>query len=190
MKEIFLETKDVYTLKELEKVAPKSKGITQQSVKDIVQALCDDSEIKNDKIGISNYFWCFPSDELNNRNVKMDKLNTEIESSKRKRESIQSEIGEAGKGREESESRAAKLQKLAELQKANVDMRKELQQFADNNPLLVQAMKEDAQTAKEAANRWTDNIFSLRSYCSSNFNIDADTFNKSFEIPEDLDYVN
>jgi hypothetical protein len=39
IKEIFLETKDVFTVKDLEKIAPKSKGVIAQSVKDVVQSL-------------------------------------------------------------------------------------------------------------------------------------------------------
>jgi hypothetical protein len=34
MMEIFFETKDVFQLKDLEKLAPKEKGITAMSVKD------------------------------------------------------------------------------------------------------------------------------------------------------------
>jgi predicted transcriptional regulator len=44
----------------LEKIAPKEKGITEQSVKDVVQGLVDDGLVDTDKIGTSVYFWAFP----------------------------------------------------------------------------------------------------------------------------------
>lgn len=45
---------------ELEKVAPKLKGIVANSVKDVIQKLLDDGLIDSDKIGTSVYYWSFP----------------------------------------------------------------------------------------------------------------------------------
>lgn len=45
---------------ELEKIAPKEKGIIMQSVKEVVQSLVDDSLVDTDKIGTSVYFWSYP----------------------------------------------------------------------------------------------------------------------------------
>lgn len=60
MLQLFYEKREFFTLKELEKIAPKEKGIVMQSVKDIVQALVDDGIIQSDKIGSAIYFWAFP----------------------------------------------------------------------------------------------------------------------------------
>lgn len=46
--------------KELEKLAPKEKGIIANSVKDVVQKLVEDGLVETDKIGTSVYFWSFP----------------------------------------------------------------------------------------------------------------------------------
>lgn len=59
--EIFLEKKDFFQLKELEKMGPKLKGIVSQSVKEVLQSLVDDDLVVCEKIGTSNYFWSFPS---------------------------------------------------------------------------------------------------------------------------------
>jgi hypothetical protein len=50
----------IFSSQELEKIAPKEKGITEQSVKDVVQSLVDDGLVDTDKIGTSVYFWAFP----------------------------------------------------------------------------------------------------------------------------------
>lgn len=47
-------------VQELEKIAPKEKGIIAQSVKDVVQCLVDDGLVDTDKIGTSVYFWAYP----------------------------------------------------------------------------------------------------------------------------------
>ncbi|CAG0897536.1 unnamed protein product [Cyprideis torosa] len=60
MLSIFHDSKDVFTLKDIERIAPKEKGITSQSVKDVLQSLVDDGMVISDLIGSSSYFWSFP----------------------------------------------------------------------------------------------------------------------------------
>jgi hypothetical protein len=47
----------------------------------------------------------------------------------------------------------------------------------------------DTKDAIGAANRWTDNIFIIRSYCCNNFGMEQDKFNEHFGISADFDYV-
>lgn len=60
MLQIFYEKKEFFTLKELERIAPKEKSIVVQTVKDILQGLVDDGLVRSEKIGTSVYFWRFP----------------------------------------------------------------------------------------------------------------------------------
>lgn len=53
--------KDFFQLKDLEKMAPKEKGITAQTVKEVLQSLVNDGLVDSEKIGTSIYFWSFPS---------------------------------------------------------------------------------------------------------------------------------
>ena len=46
-----MEKAEVFSLAELERDLPKHKGIVRQSVKEVLQALCDDSFVDSDKIG-------------------------------------------------------------------------------------------------------------------------------------------
>ena len=64
--------KDFFQLKDLEKLCPKEKGITSQSVKEVLQSLVDDSMVDTDKIGTSIYFWAFPSKA--SQNVSFSKI--------------------------------------------------------------------------------------------------------------------
>jgi len=189
LREIFLESKSVHTLKELEKMGQKQKGIISQSVKEVLQSICDDAMCKSDKIGTSNYFWCFPSDELNQRNVKFAKLEGDIEIAKKRKEQLESERSQSLAARKDTPDRVARLTKLAQLQQQNAKLKEELQQLADNNPLLVQAMRDDAEIAKQAANRWTDAVFSLRSLCTNTFGMEESAFNTNFQVPETFDYI-
>lgn len=60
MLQLFHEKNEFFQLKELEKIAPKEKGIVANSVKEVVQALVNDGAVDTDKIGSSIYFWSFP----------------------------------------------------------------------------------------------------------------------------------
>lgn len=53
--------KDFFTLKELERLCHKEKGIPSMTVKDVLMSLVYDSIVDTDKIGTSVYFWAFPS---------------------------------------------------------------------------------------------------------------------------------
>lgn len=45
------------------------------------------------------------------------------------------------------------------------------------------------QVSQAAVNRWTDNIFSIKSWCKNKFFIEEEVLNKQFDIPEELDYI-
>lgn len=55
--------------------------------------------------------------------------------------------------------------------------------------LTERALSLFPQKILEAANRWTDNIFMIKSWCKRKFDKDDREMNKAFDIPDDLDYV-
>jgi septal ring factor EnvC (AmiA/AmiB activator) len=52
---------------------------------------------------------------------------------------LQKETEEASKGREESAERTKKLEQLAKLKEENAKLKAELQQYAENDPELIEA---------------------------------------------------
>ncbi|RCN27795.1 hypothetical protein ANCCAN_26467, partial [Ancylostoma caninum] len=61
MLELFYESKEFFQMKELEKIAPKKKGVISQSVKEVTQSLVDDGLVECEKIGTFVCYWAFPS---------------------------------------------------------------------------------------------------------------------------------
>ncbi|KAJ1957544.1 Meiotic nuclear division protein 1 [Dispira parvispora] len=189
MEELLFETKDFFQLKELEKIAPKSKGIVAQSVKDVLQELVDDDIVNLEKIGTSNYYWSFPSAARKTRQNKIHELQTEVQQSVKRNEELTNSVNSAQSGREDTEERTELLRQLTEIEQRHALHKKELEQFRECDPVLLKAKERAAQQAKDAANRWTDNIFILQSYCSNKFMIPAADFNRQFGIPEDFDNI-
>lgn len=57
-----------------------------------------------------------------------------------------------------------------------------------NTKFFVYAEKA-AQIAREAANRWTENIWEMQSYCVNNFGIERSAFDQQFGLKDDFDTV-
>ena len=110
MLEILYETKDFFLLKELEKIAPKQKGIIAQSVKDVLQSLVDDNLVDTDKIGTSVYFWAFPSKALALRKARLSEIQDKLAAAKSKNEDVDMILNEAQSGKDESDDRNAILE--------------------------------------------------------------------------------
>ncbi|CAA6660963.1 unnamed protein product [Spirodela intermedia] len=160
--QIFYDSKNFYLLKELEKLGPK-RGVISQSVKDVVQSLVDDDLVLKDKIGTSVYFWSLPScasnqeteSDLANRTKRLKELVEQRDSLKR--------------GREESDERVTALDELKTVEMQHKRLKEQLSCYADNDPATIEAMRNAIEVAHSAANRWTDNIFTLQHWCSTSF---------------------
>ncbi|MEQ2241485.1 Meiotic nuclear division protein 1, partial [Ilyodon furcidens] len=70
--------KDVFQLKDIEKIAPKSKGIAPMTVKEVLQSLVDDNMVDCERVGTSNYYWAFPSKALHARKHKLEELQKQV----------------------------------------------------------------------------------------------------------------
>ncbi|KAL2902014.1 Meiotic nuclear division protein 1-like protein [Bienertia sinuspersici] len=168
MLQIFYDSQDFFLLKELEKMGPK-KGVISQSVKDVIQSLVDDDLVLKDKIGSSIYFWSLPSTAGNQlRNVSR-KLESDLNASKKRYAELVEQCNDLKKGREESDEREEALSELKAVELKHKELKDELAQYADNDPAAFDAMKKATEVAYSAANRWTDNIFTLRQWCANNF---------------------
>ncbi|KAF4527335.1 hypothetical protein B566_EDAN001112 [Ephemera danica] len=102
---------------------------------------------------------------------------------------VQSLVDDGLEDREPSDERTELLKDVSDLQAEVDQLKQELKKYEDNDPVVWEERKQRGAEAKIAANRWTDNIFAIKSWVSSKFNLDDAVVNKQFGIPEDLDYV-
>lgn len=176
-------------MKELEKHVPKATGIVSQTVKDVLQSLVDDRLVNAEKIGTSNYFWSFPSTAMQTRENSRRALTEELSKLRESRDRMEKQLEEASASRQDTSERTELLQTLAELEAARTVASEKLEMHRANDPKLLAAKREAAKEAKLGSNRWTDNIFTLQSYCSNQFCIPKSQFCEQFGIPDDFDYV-
>nr|XP_034186728.1 meiotic nuclear division protein 1 homolog [Osmia lignaria] len=188
MLQIFYEKKEFYTLKELEKIAPKEKGIIVQSVKDVLQTLVDDGLVRSEKIGTTVYFWTFPGENITAIEQRISEASKKIVEAEFKLQKLKEACVKEQIGKEDTEERQILLHELEELKAKEVQLKKQIAKFSDADPEAIAKLVEKAQEYKDAANVWTDNIFAIQSWCKRKFDISEELLNKQFNIPNDLDY--
>jgi len=189
MLEFFFEKQDFFQLKDVEKLCSQEKGITVQTIKDILTSLVDDGLVESEKIGTSVYFWALPSRALQKRQDTIRKLENDLENEKNKNKVLK-EKQEKQSGIEVNEDKNKELQvEYDKLIKQRAALLKELDSYKENDPEACQKMENNIKVAKEACNRWIENIYSLKSWLKNKFRVSEDVIDKQFEIPSDLDYV-
>uniref|UniRef100_A0A8C5QD28 Meiotic nuclear division protein 1 homolog n=1 Tax=Leptobrachium leishanense TaxID=445787 RepID=A0A8C5QD28_9ANUR len=189
MMEIFFETKDVFQLKDLEKIAPKEKGITSMSVKEILQSLVDDAMVDSERVGTSNYFWAFPSKALHARKRKIETLESQLSEANQKKKHLQQSVEKAKVGRQDTEERSRLAKELTSLRHQNEQLKTELEKYKECDPDVIEEIRQSNKVAKEAVNRWTDNVFAVKSWAKKKFGFEESKIDKTFGIPEDFDYI-
>ncbi|XP_012258729.2 meiotic nuclear division protein 1 homolog isoform X2 [Athalia rosae] len=189
MLQLFYEKKEFYQLKDLEKIAPKEKGIVAQSVKDITQTLVDDGLIDTAKIGTSIYFWSFPGKSIKANEKKIEDITQNLLELEIKLAKIHQEILNEKTGKEDTIARQKIMQEITMLQRKESQLQNEVAKHGENEPETIAQMSETAQKYKDAVNVWTDNVFAIQRWCKNKFDISETDLNKQFNISRDLDYI-
>lgn len=185
---VFTESAEFFNAKEVEKLASK-RGLPAQTVKDVLQSLVDDNMVVVDKIGIGNYYWAFPSAVGQKRKAALAGLEDGYSAKKKRRTELTEENARLEAEREATEERVRQLAELEGVRASIATVDTELGRFADCNPEMVERLEAQLVVAKDAANRWTDNLFSLRSHIETKFNMDRAMLNDRLEMDEAFDYV-
>ncbi|CAO3615469.1 unnamed protein product [Cunninghamella blakesleeana] len=183
---LFHESCEVFQLKELEKLGPK-KGIALQSVKEVVQSLIDDNLIMTEKIGISNYYWSFPSAAIQSKKNMIETIQKQLDQGQSTIDQLMNNINNEKIGREPSDERTILINQLNEVIEEQKQLSAQLKQYQNPDTILAQTKAKASKIAKDSANRWTENIWFIQSYCINKLHMDKNTFNQAFNIGDDFD---
>ncbi|CAG2204857.1 Meiotic nuclear division protein 1 homolog [Mytilus edulis] len=89
----------------------------------------------------------------------------------------------------QNDSRTELLTALAEKRTEKCHLMSEIEKYKECDPEVVEGVKKQAEISKDAANRWTDNIFSVKSWIKNKFSFEESVIDKQFGIPADFDYI-
>jgi hypothetical protein len=154
----------VHNIKDLEKALPSIASINSMQVKDYLQALSDEGQIRIEKIGSGNWYWSFVSEEKKNRDRVLEGLREERAKIEAGKMETMARLNELEVGDEEIREKGVAKDRLEAIQREVEVLQKELDGYKDGDPVEVERRKEEVGKLKCAAERWTDNIYSLEGH--------------------------
>lgn len=86
--------------------------------------------------------------------------------------------------------RPTKIEQIQKLKKDSSEVDNQIAVFQRTDPKKVEELQKQVKVAKDAANRWTDNLFELKDWvCNKNPNFTSNDLEKQFPILKDLDNI-
>ncbi|CAH2006001.1 unnamed protein product [Acanthoscelides obtectus] len=141
MLQLFYERGECFQLKELEKIAPKEKGIVANSVKDTIQKLVEDGLVDTDKIGGAIYFWAFPSKAIHSRKRVLEDLQCKLEASNKKLKLIENTLHESKSEDVDEQKRTALLEEVNDKEVELNVLQNKLKACKENDPVKIQTFE-------------------------------------------------
>uniref|UniRef100_A0A8B9J8B8 Meiotic nuclear divisions 1 homolog (S. cerevisiae) n=1 Tax=Astyanax mexicanus TaxID=7994 RepID=A0A8B9J8B8_ASTMX len=157
------------------------------SVKEVLQSLVDDNMVDSERVGTSNYYWAFPSKALHARKHRLEDLEKQVKMGGFRKKVLFPEL--CISSRCKYKERATLQKELQSLKEQRESLRAEVEKYKECDPEVVEEMRKENITAKEAVARWTDNVFSIKSWAKKKFSFEDSRLDKAFGIPEDFDYL-
>lgn len=186
--DIVRNSKTFFKLSELESLGSK-RGIVQNTIKDILQQLVDDGLLMSEKVGVSNLYWSFGSDEVQRKSLKLNRLKSECKEAAAEIKTKKTYVEKARACKEYTEERRELEEKLKDLKGVEENQRKELELFAETDPTVYDKLIAEKASMIEECNKIIDDIFVAQEYICNKFSMEKAEFNTSFGIPQDLDYA-
>lgn len=87
------------------------------------------------------------------------------------------------------DERSKVLDKLVELEATHKELESRISLLSACNPETLKELKELTNVCRDSANRWTDNLFTVKTFVVDKFGIERSDFDKNFSVPEEFDYV-
>ncbi|KAF8367043.1 hypothetical protein PRIPAC_84872, partial [Pristionchus pacificus] len=155
MLDLFYERREFFQLKELEKIAPKEKGVISQSVKEVTQLLVDEGFVECEKIGTFVCYWAFPTKASQMRQKRLDDLSNKIEDVKKKIEEGREQLKQEAMGKETDNERDKLKTELEEVKQVQLNLQNDLKALQKYDPESLKESRKRSIKHVEDANRWT-----------------------------------
>ncbi|KAL0244433.1 hypothetical protein GEMRC1_008517 [Eukaryota sp. GEM-RC1] len=183
--QFFHDNQRIFNMKELEKKIPKATGVTLQTVKEVVQSLVDDRLVDTDKIGSGNFYWAFLSQAKLSRTSVLNKLQTQLSTLNAQVKSLEKKLASLESLRC-IDGRHFLMEEYLSLRTREKELSSQLSQYNSLDPEVIDQINSETAEFVEAANRWGENIYTIRKHCIKEFRFNPSDFDAQFEINEEL----
>ncbi|CAL6093551.1 Mnd1 [Hexamita inflata] len=183
-----LETGNIYNNSTIE-TASKATGISAMIIKNIVVSLADEGLVDSEKIGASTYYWIFKSKKSQQLIQQFQQLQDENKELTSQEKILQDSVAQLKQQKQKSEQTDILINQKKTLNKQLQQLQESLNNFQLYSYEQYEELKSAQETVKQQANLETDNIFALRRYLTTKFNMERSTANKQLGIDQQFDYV-
>lgn len=186
--DVIRESRSFFKLQELEAIGSK-RGIVVNTIKEMVQHLVDEGLVMSEKVGSFQLYWSFPSTDIQKKLLRCTSLKNECEEMRREIARKQTIVESERNSKEYTEERKDLEKRFGILKKIDEEQRRELAEFSETDPTVYDRLVAERGAMVEEGNRVTDNIFVVQDYICSRFSMEKSEVASSFNIPQDLDYM-
>jgi len=192
MLKLISSSESVFNKDELEKKGDKA-GVVMKTVMDAVKELCAERLVETDKIGSGVFFWSFPSKNVSSLRAEQaanatqaDKDEALADEFEAKFSALQQKKAKGGMSEEEKEMKKVRIE---EGKKRRISLEKQIAEKAGFDPEVLGALEKKVKIAKDSADRWTDAIFSIKSYLVKKHGLENAKVDAMLGIKDSFDYV-
>jgi hypothetical protein len=185
---LFHDSCEVFNKAELEKRGAAA-GVVEKTVMDNVSVLVGERKVQTDKIGAGVFFWSFPSSEFISLRARISELESLIATEDAGNAAAAARVAEIEADAAGLAERSAKLKELDQLRERARDADAQLKSLSDSDPDVSRAALLKAKAAKAGADRWTDALFSIKSYLISKFNMEPTQAAAALGMTDAFDYA-
>lgn len=161
-----------HTLKDLEKTLPGVASINSIQVKEYIQALTDENQLRVEKIGSGNWYWSFGSDEKHERERQLGRVQSEVEKARKSFTDAEVALAtETARRQQEADDegrdneREALLRQKADLEAQVRGLRRTAAESKDSvSRKGASQLQRELAAFRQQAMQWTDNIYILEEY--------------------------
>ena len=156
----------------------KLKPFTVAELKDLL----GDNLVREDKISGAKFYWSFPGEQRTKKEADINQTQAATAQLARRVEELTAQAEEARKATGQSEADASRIREaeeaIAAFKQREADAKAEKERLLKSSGQNMALRKKDLPVLKDAANRWTDNLFELRKYLCNKFGMDESEMDK------------
>ena len=161
---------------------------SQSNYETVLEELEGDGTIHIEKIGTAKYVWSFPSEDRVRNKTKLGKLENELKEIESEMTKWSNKLETVREERKDPE-REKNLGGIAKLQTEIDQTKAKISGFEGCEPEKYKEYQQGLQVAKDAAERWTDNVFQICKFITSKNSMKQREILDKFQFPADFDYL-
>ena len=159
-----------HTLKDLEKTLPAVASINSIQVKEYIQALTDEGQVRVEKIGNGNWYWSFKSEERAERERQLARVKTEVEKARKSCTDAELALAAETTRRQDASDHAGVQPERQNLLARKAELETEVHRLravplGDSvSSKSVQQLRGELAGFRQQALQWTDNLYVLEQH--------------------------